>query len=112
MVSFTRVPGSAPANVEAAVAKSGGTASLITKSSEDTFGDFLLEQLIESGVRTEKIVRTKEANTGLAFVSLRENEEYDFSFYRNPSADLLLRDSEVYDDWFQQGDFCIFVLQI
>ncbi|WP_422123574.1 carbohydrate kinase family protein [Planococcus sp. X10-3] len=106
--SFTRVPGGAPANVAAAVAKFGGTASLITKIGEDAFGDFLLEQLTKSGVRTDKIVRTKEANTGLAFVSLRESGERDFSFYRNPSADLLLEDAEVDPDWFHQGDFLHF----
>lgn len=108
VVSFTRVPGGAPANVAAAVAKLGGTASLITKVGQDAFGDFLLEQLTKSGVSTDKIVRTKEANTGLAFVSLREDGERDFSFYRNPSADLLLEDSEVNADWFQQGDFLHF----
>lgn len=106
--SFTRVPGGAPANVAAGVAKFGGEASLITKVGEDAFGDFLLEQLTESGVRTDKISRTKEANTGLAFVSLREDGERDFTFYRNPSADLLLEDSEVNVDWFQQGDFLHF----
>lgn len=106
--SFTRVPGGAPANVAAAVAKFGGTSSLITKVGKDAFGDFLLEQLAKSGVRTDKIVRTKEANTGLAFVSLLENGERDFSFYRNPSADLLLEESEVNADWFQQGDFLHF----
>lgn len=102
--SFTRVPGGAPANVAAAVAKLGGTASLITKVGQDAFGDFLLERLAEAGVKIDKIPRTKEANTGLAFVSLREDGERDFSFYRNPSADLLLKASEVNEDWFGQGD--------
>ncbi|MBU9673346.1 carbohydrate kinase [Planococcus sp. CP5-4] len=102
--SFTRVPGGAPANVAAAVAKFGGTASMITKVGQDAFGDFLLERLAEAGVRIDKILRTKEANTGLAFVSLREDGERDFSFYRNPSADLLLEASEVNEDWFGQGD--------
>ncbi len=102
--SFTRVPGGAPANVAAAVAKFGGTASLITKVGQDAFGDFLLERLAEAGVKTDKIRRTKRANTGLAFVSLRDDGERDFSFYRNPSADLLLEPSEVNADWFGQGD--------
>ncbi|WP_211654911.1 carbohydrate kinase family protein [Planococcus alpniumensis] len=102
--SFTRVPGGAPANVAAAVAKFGGTASMITKVGQDAFGDFLLERLAEVGVKTDKIPRTKEANTGLAFVSLRDDGERDFSFYRNPSADLLLKPSEVNADWFGQGD--------
>lgn len=108
VVSFTRVPGGAPANVAAAVAKFGGTASLITKLGEDAFGDFLLEQLSKYGVKTDKVLRTKEANTGLAFVSLLENGERDFSFYRNPSADLLLTDSEINADWFNQGDILHF----
>lgn len=108
VVSFTRVPGGAPANVAAAVAKFGGKASLITKLGEDAFGDFLLEQLIEAGVGIDKVFRTKEAKTGLAFVSLRENGERDFSFYRNPSADLLLRDSEIDADWFNHGDILHF----
>lgn len=108
VVSFTRVPGGAPANVAAAVAKFGGTASLITKVGEDAFGDFLLDQLTESGVRTDKISRTGEANTGLAFVSLRGDGERDFSFYRNPSADLLLEAREVDAEWFQPGDFLHF----
>ena len=108
VVSFERVPGGAPANVAVAVAKFGGNASLITKLGEDAFGDFLLEQLTKSGVKTDKILRTKEANTGLAFVSLKENGERDFSFYRNPSADLLLTDSEIKDSWFNQGDILHF----
>lgn len=108
VISFERVPGGAPANVAVAVAKFGGNASLITKLGEDAFGDFLLEQLKKSGVSTDKVLRTKQANTGLAFVSLRENGERDFSFYRNPSADLLLADSEINADWFNQGDILHF----
>ncbi|TWT26043.1 carbohydrate kinase [Planomicrobium sp. CPCC 101110] len=108
VISFERVPGGAPANVAVAVAKFGGNASLITKIGEDAFGDFLLEQLEEAGVSTDKILRTKEANTGLAFVSLRENGERDFSFYRKPSADLLLEDTEINAEWFNRGDILHF----
>lgn len=108
VISFERVPGGAPANVAVAVAKFGGSASLITKLGEDAFGDFLLQELTKFGVKTDKIYRTKDANTGLAFVSLRENGERDFSFYRNPSADLLLTDSEIKDDWFNKGDILHF----
>ncbi|MGB6406623.1 MAG: PfkB family carbohydrate kinase, partial [Planococcus donghaensis] len=95
VTSFERVPGGAPANVAVAVAKFGGSASLITKLGEDAFGDFLLEQLTAAGVQVDKISRTRQAPTGLAFVSLREDGERDFSFYRNPSADLLLTASEI-----------------
>jgi len=108
VISFERAPGGAPANVAAVVAKFGGNASLITKLGKDAFGDFLLEQLAKSGINIDKISRTKDANTGLAFVSLRENGERDFSFYRNPSADLLLKDTEIDENWFSKGDILHF----
>ncbi|WP_369900040.1 carbohydrate kinase [Bacillus manliponensis] len=108
VVEFQRVPGGAPANVAATVAKYGGRAFMITKLGADAFGDFLLEQLQQVGVNTEKVTRTSEANTGLAFVSLREDGERDFSFYRNPSADLLLSEKEIDEEWFEKGDILHF----
>ncbi|WP_028400322.1 carbohydrate kinase family protein [Ectobacillus panaciterrae] len=108
VLEFERAPGGAPANVAAAVAKYGGKASMITKLGMDAFGDVLLEQLQQAGVNTDKITRTNEANTGLAFVSLREDGERDFSFYRNPSADLLLSEDEIEESWFESGDILHF----
>jgi fructokinase len=108
VVEFERAPGGAPANVAAAVAKFGGKSSMITKLGKDAFGDFLVNQLQHAGVCTDKIKRTQEANTGLAFVSLRNDGEREFSFYRNPSADLLLTETEIEDDWFEDGDILHF----
>ncbi|MFD0769633.1 carbohydrate kinase [Bacillus sp. CGMCC 1.60114] len=108
VVEFQRVPGGAPANVAATVAKYGGKSCMLTKLGADAFGDFLLEQLQEVGIDTDKIIRTNEANTGLAFVSLREDGERDFSFYRNPSADLLFHENEIDERWFEEGDILHF----
>ncbi|NYE09289.1 fructokinase [Bacillus niacini] len=108
VLAFERAPGGAPANVAAAVAKYGQEAAMISKLGKDAFGDFLIEKLVEAGVETDKIYRTGEANTALAFVSLKENGERDFSFYRNPSADLLLSEEEVESTWFQAGDILHF----
>jgi fructokinase len=108
VVSFERAPGGAPANVAAAVAIAGGSASMITKLGVDAFGDFLIETLNKVGVNTEHVLRTTEANTALAFVSLKEDGERDFSFYRNPSADLLLTDEEINEEIFNEGDLLHF----
>ncbi|WP_394138756.1 carbohydrate kinase family protein [Cytobacillus oceanisediminis] len=108
VVTFERAPGGAPANVAAAVAMYGHESSMITKLGKDAFGDFLIEQLQNAGVETDKILRTKEANTGLAFVSLKENGERDFSFYRKPSSDLLFEEEEIHPDWFSEGDILHF----
>lgn len=108
VVSFERAPGGAPANVAAAVAKYGQKAAMISKLGNDAFGDFLVDKLVEAGVETDKVYRTGEANTALAFVSLKEDGERDFSFYRNPSADLLLNEEEIEPAWFQAGDILHF----
>ena len=108
VTAFERAPGGAPANVAAAVAKYGQEAGMISKLGTDAFGDFLIEQLTKVGVQTNKILRTSEANTALAFVSLQNNGERDFSFYRNPSADMLLCEEEIDPQWFQAGDILHF----
>ncbi|MCM3782292.1 PfkB family carbohydrate kinase [Neobacillus mesonae] len=108
VLAFERAAGGAPANVAASVSKFGGKASIITKLGSDAFGDYLMEQLERVGVNTEQIKRTEEANTGLAFVSLKEDGERDFSFYRNPSSDLLLSEDEIDPDIFQADDILHF----
>lgn len=106
--SFMKAPGGAPANVAAGVARLGGTSGFIGMLGEDAFGDFLQSTLADYGVITDYILRTKDANTGLAFVSLDDQGERDFSFYRNPSADMLLKDSDVKESWFKEGDILHF----
>lgn len=108
VVAFERAPGGAPANVAAAVAKYGQKAVMISKLGNDAFGDFLVEKLDKAGVQTDKILRTDEANTALAFVSLKKDGERDFSFYRSPSADLLLQADELDENAFEQGDYLHF----
>ncbi|TDF95580.1 carbohydrate kinase family protein [Paenibacillus piri] len=106
--SFEKAPGGAPANVACAVAKLGGKASFIGKLGEDAFGDFLVETMRGAGVDVSYVFRTSEANTALAFVSLTLDGNRDFSFYRNPSADLLLNDEEVAHVKFGVGDILHF----
>ncbi|WP_202916245.1 PfkB family carbohydrate kinase [Paenibacillus mesophilus] len=100
--TFHRAAGGAPANVAAAVAKLGGRSRFIGKVGRDPFGDYLHTALGEAGVEPA-LVATDEARTGLAFVSLREDGERDFVFFRNPAADMLLRKDEVEDAWLQDA---------
>ncbi|MGL5313728.1 MAG: carbohydrate kinase family protein [Peptostreptococcaceae bacterium] len=101
VVGFERVAGGAPANVAAVVAKLGGKSSFISQLGNDAFGDHIVDVLNNANVNTEYVLRTNKANTGLAFVSLKEDGNRDFSFYRNPSADMLLNKSEINKEWFK-----------
>lgn len=106
--NFLRVPGGAPLNVAAAVAKLGGEAQMLTKLGRDAFGDAILEAVKPLGVDISRIGRTRDANTALAFVSLKEDGERDFSFYRNPSADMLLNKEEILEEDFKEGSILHF----
>lgn len=88
---FVEYAGGAPANASAAVARLGGNARFVGMLGEDMFGEFLMSQLRAFGVDTRFALRTSEARTALAFVSLDEEGERSFSFYRPPAADLLFR---------------------
>ncbi len=105
---FIKKPGGAPANVAAAVARLGNSASFIGKLGEDAFGDYLVETMSGVGINTDRVLRTSEANTCLAFVSLKSDGNREFSFYRKPSADLLLYPDEIDENWFQPGDILQF----
>lgn len=101
VVSFQRVAGGAPANVAGAVAKLGGQAKMITKLGEDAFGDHILECLKRTAIDTSAILRTHEGDTSLAFVSLAEDGNRDFMFYRRSCADKLLAPDDIKEDALQ-----------
>ena len=98
---FRRAPGGAPANVAVAVARLGGESHFVGKIGDDAFGRFLAGVFKEHGVQTDYLLYTREAKTALAFVSLREDGERDFMFYREPSADMLFEADEMNPAWFQ-----------
>ncbi|ATE73834.1 carbohydrate kinase family protein [Lysobacter capsici] len=97
---FVEYAGGAPANVAVAAARLGGNARFVGMLGEDMFGDFLAAQFQHYGVDTQHVVRTAQAKTALAFVSLDGHGERSFSFYRPPAADLLFRDSDFSVDSF------------
>ncbi|KAL9431776.1 hypothetical protein AB3S75_026885 [Citrus x aurantiifolia] len=92
---FLKAPGGAPANVAVAVARLGGKAAFVGKLGDDEFGRMLAGILEENGVSADGINFDQGARTALAFVTLRADGEREFMFYRNPSADMLLRPDEL-----------------
>ncbi|KAK7344077.1 hypothetical protein VNO77_13324 [Canavalia gladiata] len=93
--AFIKAPGGAPANVACAISKLGGNAAFIGKVGDDEFGKMLVDILKSNGVNTDGVCFDTNARTALAFVTLRKDGEREFMFYRNPSADMLLKDSEL-----------------
>jgi fructokinase len=93
--AFKKAAGGAPANVAVGLARLGVASGFIGKVGDDDFGHFLAKTLTDSGVDISCLHFSQEARTALAFVSLKEDGERDFMFYRHPSADMLLRPDEI-----------------
>lgn len=100
---FERVAGGAPANVVTAVSRLGGEGVMVSQVGEDAFGEHIIEVLKKNGVDTTWVYRTKRANTGLAFVSLDATGNREFSFFRNPSADLFLSPEQITPELMENG---------
>lgn len=92
---FLKAPGGAPANVAIAVSRLGGRSAFVGKLGDDEFGRMLEGIVKENGVSSAGMCFDKGARTALAFVTLRADGEREFMFYRNPSADMLLKPEEL-----------------
>ena len=88
-------PGGAPGNFLAALTKYGCRTAMIGKVGDDAFGRLLTQTLAEAGIETRGIVSDPAVFTTLAFVSLDENGNRDFSFARKPGADTCLKPEEI-----------------
>lgn len=93
--AFKKAPGGAPANVAVGISRLGGSSAFIGKVGEDEFGYMLADILKENNVNNQGMRFDPGARTALAFVTLRNNGEREFMFYRNPSADMLLLEEEL-----------------
>lgn len=99
--SFLPKTGGAPANVCGAFTRLGGESEMITQLGKDPFGDKILDDFRSHNIGCRYVLRTDKANTSLAFVSLGADGNREFSFYRNPGADMLLSKDEIQNEWFQ-----------
>ena len=92
---FEANPGGAPANVLAMLRKLGKRCAFIGKVGRDSFGDMLERTVREAGIDTRALLRDPVIPTTLAVVHTFPNGDRDFSFYRKPGADILLRPDEL-----------------
>lgn len=91
-------PGGAPCNVLAMLNKLGKKTAFIGKVGNDTFGRQLAETVRQSGTDISNLVFDDTVHTTLAFVHTFADGEREFSFYRNPGADMMLTKDEVMTD--------------
>ena len=92
---FEANPGGAPCNVLSMLNNLGKKTSFIGKVGNDQFGKTLKKALEELGIGTENLLMDNEVHTTLALVHTFADGDRDFSFYRNPGADMMFTMDEL-----------------
>ena len=100
---FEANPGGAPCNVLAMLNKLGRSTAFIGKVGDDIFGKKLKNIVESSGTDIGGLVFDENVRTTLAFVETDEYGDRNFSFYRAPGADMMLREDEVNVDIIKQS---------
>lgn len=88
-------PGGAPCNVLSMLQRLGASTAFIGKVGDDGFGHMLDETIRQQGIDGSGLCFDSAVHTTLALVLKKENGDRDFSFYRNPGADIMLHEEEV-----------------
>ena len=92
---FEANPGGAPCNVLAMLSKLGHKTAFIGKVGDDFFGEQLRAAIEEVGIDASGLCVDKAVHTTLAMVHTYPDGDRDFSFYRNPGADMMLNEAEI-----------------
>lgn len=92
---FEANPGGAPCNVLAMLTRLGHKTAFIGKVGKDFFGEQLKSAIQEVGINADYLQMDEKVHTTLAFVHTLPDGDRDFSFYRNPGADMMLAEEEV-----------------
>lgn len=92
---FEANPGGAPCNVLAMLGRLGRRTAFIGKVGKDFFGTQLKEAIEEVGIDASCLYMDENVHTTLALVHTFPDGDRDFSFYREPGADMMLTEEEV-----------------
>ena len=99
---FEACPGGAPCNVLALLNKMGKKTAFLGKVGKDQFGTLLKDTITDAGIDASHLVIDDKVNTTLAFVHTFPDGDREFSFYRNPGADMMLTEKEVDPEFIAQ----------
>lgn len=100
---FEGNPGGAPCNVLAMLQKLGRRTKFIGKVGKDQFGSMLRQTIEDAGIDSTYLLNDEVIPTTLAFVHTLPDGDRDFSFYRKPGADLMLRDTDINESMFEDA---------
>lgn len=87
----------------------GHNTAFIGKVGNDFFGDQLRAAIKEAGIDDIGLCTDEKIHTTLAMVHTYPDGDRDFSFYRNPGADMMLNKTEIPEDILKETEMLNFV---
>ncbi|HLH63353.1 MAG TPA: carbohydrate kinase [Ktedonobacteraceae bacterium] len=103
---YTPHAGGAIANAAVAIARLGGSSRFIGGISEDRFGRLLVQTLVENAVDIRYVQFIEQAPTAVALVTLLDDGQRRFTFFREGTADSLLQVEELNWSAWQDTAIC------
>lgn len=95
---FEANPGGAPCNVLAMLNNLGRKTAFLGKVGNDSFGTHLKSVVSKVGINVDGLVIDNNVHTTLAFVHTLTDGDRDFSFYRNPGADMMFGEEDILEE--------------
>ncbi|MGD1822506.1 MAG: carbohydrate kinase family protein, partial [Pleomorphochaeta sp.] len=95
-------PGGAPCNFLSMTKKLNNNALFIGKVGDDNFGKQLEDAIVNAGLDTRGLVKSKKYPTTLAFVHHDETGDRSFTF--NRSADAKINEDDIREEYFKDQD--------
>lgn len=88
-------PGGAPCNLLSMLCNLGNSTAFIGKVGNDLFGNMLKNKIEEKGINTNNLILDENIKTTLLFSQTVKNGGKKCEYYRNPGADMMLREDEI-----------------
>jgi len=98
MRSFNKYIGGSPTNIACGAARLGLKSGLITRVGDEHMGRFVREQLQREGVNVDGVATDPERLTALAFLGIRNEDQFPLIFYRENCADMALSVDDIDED--------------
>lgn len=86
----------------------GHNTAFIGKVGNDFLGDQLRAAIKEAGINDIGLCTDEKIHTTLAMVHTYPDGDRDFSFYRNPGADMMLNKTEISEDILKETEMLNF----
>ena len=86
----------------------GHNTAFIGKVGNDFLGDQLRAAIKEAGIDDVGLCTDEKIHTTLAMVHTYPDGDRDFSFYRNPGADMMLNKTEISEDILKETEMLNF----